>query len=188
MPGKFITPYDVSPRGTVSSPDLALRIVVAQYTALITLSLQAANLVILYNSRQSELQTALDSRPGFLAGPWPRRYSYEKSEDVQFALKKLKALLNFGAEGPDGSAEELKGHHVAVFAGVQDQAASTTRYKLYAFHAEIWNDGTATWGYEAPIAGEDLPGINSEMDLDAYLQSLARIDIQKRLEAAAPSQ
>ncbi|MCC7496333.1 MAG: hypothetical protein IT160_02070 [Bryobacterales bacterium] len=57
-------------------------------------------------------------------------------------------------------------------------------YKRFPVEAEIWEDGSTSWGYDIPEADEFPPGFEADATgLESFLRNVVRADLQARLEA-----
>ncbi|MGH9040578.1 MAG: hypothetical protein ACRDZ3_10130 [Acidimicrobiia bacterium] len=181
---------------------------VARYAAVVTNRLEESSVAI-----NSEVSAELAARAILTppqwslrawAAPAPEDAVFETDQLEEWALHKFRALFDFAAVLPDGSADEMEVQLLERFPMVDASRHASTavpRYKRIQVHSEILENGDAQWGYDLPEAGElppGLPGVyvsdpgspldmngladGHALDLDVFVQNMARIDIQRRLE------
>lgn len=182
---------------------------VVRYEAVVALSLERSSLNFNREMPRDVAINAILSPPQWTLRPWsappPNRSDpgISDHELERWAVQKFKALFDFAAALPDGTADELETHLVARFpligAARDDSAAEISRYKRISVHSEILQNGDAQWGFDLPEAGELPPGIpglhvpepGSSLDtsnehqptaLDVFVQNIVRIDLERRLE------
>lgn len=185
---------------------------VVRYEGVVTLSLEQSSLVISPDLPPELVTRAILTPPQWTLRPWSAPPPTQAPSNVatdqleQWALQKFKALFDFAAVLPDGTAEEIERHLLERFPLVREarggSATEVSRYKRIAVHSEILESGEAQWGFDLPEAGELPPGVpgvhvpepgsaldtsNSEdsqlIGLDVFVQNTVRIDLQRRLEA-----
>lgn len=185
---------------------------VVRYEAVVTIALEQSSVAISPDvSRELAVQAIL-TPPQWTSRPWRVPSPGQVSPDVnrqqleEWALHKFRALFDFAAVLPDGTAEEMELQLLERFPliGAAQRASSidVSGYKRISVHSEILENGDAQWGFDLPEAGEFPPGIPSlhvsevdspidmnavaeshVVDLDVFIQNTVRIDIQRRLEA-----
>ncbi|MGH7916056.1 MAG: hypothetical protein ACREQE_01200 [Candidatus Binataceae bacterium] len=121
--------------------------------------------------------------PKWFLNPWPPTLTSNPDSDLLvYALARLKTVFDFAAQLADGSASDLKSEIASHFASITSQQSVVTKYKRLPVDAAIWEDGSATWGYDIPAAGS-FPGDLEEFDLDVFIKNWIRYDLQKRIES-----
>jgi hypothetical protein len=185
-------------------------IVVVRYEAVVTIALEQSSLTINADAPRELAIRALLTPPQWTLRPWSAPAPEEVSSDIssaqfeEWALHKFKALFDFAAVLPDGTAEDMERHLLERFPliGAVRNAPSpdTSQYKRIFVHSEILQDGDAQWGFDLPEEGELPPGIpglyladagttvdtsavgdSHLIDLDVFIQNTVRIDLQRRL-------
>ncbi len=173
--------WSVTPNnGTVSvSPPVAL------YTATVDLQVVYSQFGFAADATADATTRAVQAAPAWALHAWPPPLVGDTQVDNRrLALTKLKALFDFAAQLPDGSADQIKGAVAGRWAtAAQARAAGlNVQYARLEVDATVHADGTATWGYNMPAGGR-LPEVD---DLDLFVQNLVRADIQQRLENLPP--
>lgn len=185
---------------------------VVRYEGVVTLWLEQSSLTIHPELPPEVVIRAILNPPEWTLRPWSAPSPEEVSLGVathqleQWALQKLKALFDFAAVVPDGTASEIEHRLFERFPLLRatrgEPATEASRYKRIAVHSEILESGEAQWGFDVPEEGELPPGVpglhvaepgslldtshledNNLIDLDVFVQNVVRTDLQRRLEA-----
>lgn len=184
---------------------------VVRYEAVVTIRLEQSSLTISSEVEPELAIRAILTPPQWTLRPWSAPFPEEVSPEIsaaqleEWALHKFKALFDFAAVLPDGTAQDIE-HHLLerlplIREGRNAPTVDFSRYKRIFVHSEILQNGDAQWGFDLPEAGEFLPGIpdlyladpgttfntsdieaSRLIDLDVFIQNTVRIDIQRRLE------
>ena len=165
------------------------RVQIAIYSAVVAYGVETSSLRFNSGLETDELAAAIAIPPDWSLSQWPPQAPDNPDNDLVLkALTKLKALFDFASGLPDGDSEEIRQAVAARFLGSIDQSAATIAQKRFTVEAVIWEDGTATWGYDIPSAGSVPTSVNTATDLDVFVQNLVRSDLQQRIEAISKSQ
>lgn len=185
---------------------------IVRYEGVVTLSLEQSWLTISSDLPPELVIRAILTPPEWTLRPWsapsPEQVSLGVATDQleRWALQKFKALFDFAAVLPDGTAEEIERHLLERFPLVRKarggSVTEVSRYKRIAVHSEILESGEAQWGFDVPEEGEFPPGVpglhvpepgsvldtsstedSNVIDLEVFVQNAVRIDLLRRLEA-----
>jgi hypothetical protein len=155
------------------------------YTAVVGLKVERSKFAFDSSIDRQELAAAIESPPRWHLDPWPPQLTFTDADLTILAFAKLKALFDFMAMVPNGSAQEIRAALYALFPAV-DPDVQVSGFKRFPVEASILDNGDATWGYDIP-AGDDFPpgvtGGMKESDLDLFIQNLVRADLQEHLES-----
>ncbi len=174
-------------KSVAASDTNAPRQQVAVYTAVIGLDVETSTLRFTSSLATNEITVAVKSPPEWYLNAWPPQPPGNPDNDLElFALTKLKATFDFAARLPDGSAEEIREQVASRFPGTVTENVTTVSYKRYPVEAIIWEDGTVTWSYDIPAAGdfpESIQDSGDDADLDIFVRNLVRYDLQRQIES-----
>lgn len=158
---------------------------VALYTATVGLKVEYSAFGVNPAIDRSQLIAAIEPPPSWAPTPWPPHLVGGQDDITIFALAKLKALFDFAARLPNGTANEILRATYARFPLAEPtRAGSLLQYKRFRVEARILLNGDPEWSYEIPSSGKFPPGVRAEMresDLDVFIQNLVRADLQRRI-------
>ncbi len=98
---------------------------------------------------------------------------------MSYALRKLKAFLDFAAVIPEGSSQEIQ---AAVAKRFPTIVTAHTLIKRFDVYVRIREDGLTDGGYIVPERGRLPFALQNSQELDIFIQNLMRADIQQRIE------
>lgn len=159
---------------------------VVTYTAIVGLRLEYARIRFDPSISRGDLARVLAANPPqWKTTSWPPPLTGTDADLSILALSKLKANLDFTNRLSDGTALQMESAIQVRFPGItSEEAEASGNYKRFPIEAEIWEDGSTSWGYEIPEAGEFPPGFEADpTGLEIFLRNVVRADLQARLEA-----
>lgn len=144
--------------------------------------------------------SAVSRAPEFSSVPWSETQAAAAREpDPQrtleiFALAKIRALLDFGAELDGATPDQIRAQidqrwpAIARARNSNGWAAPTARYNRLQVEAFIRADGASGWGYTVISGGLPLPAfegndLKAAGEIDRYLQNMVRAEIGGRQQA-----
>ncbi len=195
--------------GKVSPPtdeaeirELAEAPIIARYTAVIGLNLERSDFDLTAAPDDAKSASGLESAPEWTHTPWSeiqgKAHRQEKVSErlAVLALGKLKALLDFGADLPDGSSEQIRDAidarwpEIAEARNGENAGQPAAAYERIQVEAVVRSSGVTGWGYTLSTSGSPLPGLNvtdptAPDGFDRYLQNMIRSDLALRLGSFA---
>lgn len=178
----------------------------ATYTATISLVVESSSLVLNHLLDRNALLRAISVPPTWPTELWVAPTDSSDEALAVSALSKIHALLDFAAQMPAETADDLRSAldrgypEVARERREQRAGRSRTRFKRFEITAKILTDGSPVWGFEVPVLGTMLPGIlpagessdslaqrigSGATHLDLFLQNAARSDVIGRRRPAS---
>lgn len=162
-----------------------MRLPVVFYLATIALELEQSRVSFNEQIDPARATAALTTPPPWSLSPWPPESRRPSTQLLAYALAKWKAFFDHAAlvSDPHSTAQAIKESVSARFPWVQQALAGPKdSYRRFEVEASILDDGTVTWGFRTPAAGQNPPGLD-DAGLELFIQNLVRADLQQRLEA-----
>jgi hypothetical protein len=160
----------------------------ARYDAVVTSDIVSSSLTLNDALPTTDLQRVLSIPPEWTLSEndWPPA----ASDPQTLALAKIKALLDFGAQIPDGSSSEIRSSIATALPGLASgagQEIGATAIKQFTVKSIVrLADGQAEWEVTVPAAGAFPAGI-SDQNLDQgsplklFLQNVTRADVLAKM-------
>lgn len=168
--------------------------VVATYKAVISKDVERSSLSI-KKAQMERSRSALEATPAYAA--WPQRWFAQRGlapaqlSDELLVLARLRLVLDFGAGLIAESSSELEDGISQRWASVLNSSLTQGgSFERVSVTALVRANGNPEWGFERnETSGAALPfpaqAPSSERpELDLYIQNLARLGVQRRIEAA----
>jgi hypothetical protein len=156
--------------------------IIFRYKAFIGQEVERAE--VRWEAPSQQYRGVLSSAPAWSPRSWPSQSEATEVSDLEFALRKIATMLEFGSE-IDANAGELIRH--ALRAKFPQMATLRGTGRIEA-EAVVSSDGEASFSFKTPGQSSDIPLSNSprgerRADLTLFVQNALRADIYDRLAA-----
>ena len=166
--------------------------VILEYRALVRLTVNRSSVQMNDRLDVQALETALLKRPSWSRNDWPPHARKESQQMLLAGLTKLKLYLDLHAVFRDASSAELKEAFLRRYEEAHAEDRDGKRERLAVFFVRTFIDraGDPYWEHRTISDGTLPKGVEVESplpnklpELDLFLHTAVRIDLQAKIEA-----